>query len=883
MKRKRLSCCLQQYIALAVGLFICSGTAFGQYTLSGEIQVSPSTTVDSDVNDPKAPYSPNDTIAQNQPIPMPGIAGGYVNNAGAGPVGRSSASGDLVDFYSASLPAGAMITLYIAEDDGAVHDLDLFLVNAQNTGTIVDSSMGTERVESVTAPEDGNYYISVQVAPDATETATNYLLTTSLVANGSARYPLRLGDEFVDGQVIVRFDDEPAASSSDRAKSQDKSSSDMVSLHARASSVGLLPKAGAPGRNMLMEMPSGVSRISAMASIRSDAGRAQLEAILPGDPALRKKLETLWMIKRLRGRPDVLGAEPNYLRRISATEPNDELYENQWHYDQIDLPQAWDITTGNGETIVAVIDTGVLRDHPDLQGVLPTEPGMGYDFISSTFLSTDGDGIDPDWNDTGNGEDAIFPSSFHGTHVTGTIAAATNNGIGVAGVNWNTKIMPLRALGRGGIGNTYDIQQAVLYAAGLSNDSGTVPIRRADIINLSLGGTGSSLMEQNIYKQARNAGVIIIAAAGNDNSTEPYYPAWYNGVVAVSSTSITAGIAYYSNTGAAIDVAAPGGSTLTDLNSDGYLDGVLSTMGDDSGVKLKYTYVVYQGTSMAAPHVAGVASLMKAVDPNLSPQNFDLLLSQGLMTDDLGQDGRDDLYGYGLINARNAVANASLDPPDEPPELVINPTQVNFGSTLMIYSLKASNGGDGPLKITGLSNDSGGWAWVTPDEIDEFNLGTFNVNVDRTFLSEGWHTADITFESTANPVTVPIWVQVIGGTGGDAGAHYVTLHDVDTLDAVAEVLSTASGGGYTFTFTDVPAGTYFLRAGSDPNNDGSKCQAGEACGGYTVLNELTPITVNADVSGLNFATGYAALPPESPEEDNVGFLPAIYLLLLSGD
>ena len=880
MKRKRLFCCLQQFTILAVGLFICSGTAFGQYTVSGEIQVSPSTTVDSDVNDPKAPYSPNDTIAQNQPIPMPGIAGGYVNNAGAGPVGRSSASGDLVDFYSASLPGGAMITLYIAEDDGAVHDLDLFLVNAQNTGTIVDSSMGTERVESVTAPEDGNYYISVQVAPDATETATNYLLTTSLVANGSARYPLRLGDEFVDGQVIVRFDDKPAMSSFDRAKAQGKSSSDMVSLQARASNVGLLPKAGDPGRNMLMEMPPGVSRFSAMASIKSDAGRAQLEAVLPDDPALRKKLETLWMIKRLRRQPDVVGAEPNYLRRVSAVFPNDPLYRSQWHYTQIDLPQAWDITTGNGETIVAVIDTGVLRDHPDLQGVLPTGQGMGYDFISSTAISTDGDGIDPDWNDTGNGENALFPSSFHGTHTTGTIAAATDNGVGVSGVNWNTKIMPLRALGRGGVGSVYDIQQAVLYAAGLPNDSGTVPTRRADIMNLSLGGTGSSILEQNIYTQARDAGVIIIAAAGNSSSDEPFYPAAYEGVVSVSATSITTNIAYYSNFGPTIDIAAPGGSTITDLNDDGYLDGVLSTLGDDSGVKLKYTYAVYQGTSMAAPHVAGVASLMKAVDPNLTPQNFDALLSLGLMTEDIGEEGRDDQYGYGLINARNAVANASLSPPNVPAELVVDPTAINFASTLVTTNLRASNGGDEPLEITNLSNDSGGWASVRPEQIDESSkLGIFRVTVDRTFLSEGWHTANITFESTANPVTVPIWVQVGGGTGGDAGAHYVTLYDVDTLEAVTEVLSTASVSGYTFTFTDVPAGTYFLRAGSDPNNDSNKCQVGEACGGYPVLNELTPITINADVSGLNFATGYVVLPPESPLMDNVGFLPAIYLLL----
>ncbi|MHC4452868.1 MAG: S8 family serine peptidase, partial [Planctomycetota bacterium] len=376
-------------------------------------------------------------------------------------------------------------------------------------------------------------------------------------------------------------------------------------------------------------------------------------------------------------RGDVGAADLNHLRRATAT-PNDELYVSQWHYPLINLPQAWDVTTGTSDTLVAVIDTGVVRGHPDLEGSLPTEEGNGYDFISSASSANDLDGIDPDWNDEGNPSDAILASSFHGTHVTGTIAAATNNQEGVAGINWNAQIMPLRVLGRGGAGSAFDIQQAVLYAAGLPNDSNTLPDRRADIMNLSLGGSGSSQAEQQIYTMARDAGVIIVAAAGNESSPVPSYPAAYDGVVSVSAVGPTKELAPYSNFGNSVDVAAPGGDMSEDLDGDGQLDGVLSTLSQDFFL-FPYIYDYYQGTSMASPHVAGVASLMKGLNPDLTPAGFDALLVSGELTDDLGASGRDDRYGHGLINAIKAVT-AGGGPGPVDPELVVTPRALNFGT-----------------------------------------------------------------------------------------------------------------------------------------------------------------------------------------------------------
>ena len=248
------------------------------------------------------------------------------------------------------------------------------------------------------------------------------------------------------------------------------------------------------------------------------------------DPELQRKIETLTVISELKNRADVAYAEPNYIRRQQLS-PSDELFDRQWHYPLINLPEAWDATKGDANVIVAVVDTGVLSDHPDLHDRLTN---TGYDFVSDPDSAMDDDGIDPDPYDDAGVKNPGF-SIFHGSHVAGTIAAQTNNGIGVAGVGWNTRIMPVRALGKGGSGANYDIMQAVRYAAGLldeqglpDNDSGTVPSQKADIINLSLSGNDYSFLEQDIYDGVRAEGIIVVAAAGNNAASQPVYPAGYD-------------------------------------------------------------------------------------------------------------------------------------------------------------------------------------------------------------------------------------------------------------------------------------------------------------------------------------------------------------------
>ncbi len=816
-----------------------------QFDVSGTITVSAASAVDSDVNDPNAPYASNDGFAEGQTIPTPGRLGGYLNYPGAGAEGRSKTSGDVVDVFRAFLPAGAQATLFIAEDDGAIHDLDLLLYDASDSSAPVDSSLGTETTEQVEAANDGAFDIVVMVAPGASQTATTYLLVFGQDPTLVQESTLRLHHEFVTGQVIARFDDSGGAGSS---------------ASALAARVDLVPRAGAAGREILLEQGhEGGSGVSALQTMAPGPAVAAIEALLPADPELREKLDTLWMVKRLRRRAEVVAADPNYLREITAT-PNDALYDLQWHYPLINLPQAWDVTTGSSDTVVAVIDTGVLRDHPDLEGSLLEGVGSGYDFVSSPFLAKDGDGIDPDWNDPGDVGCSQTLSSFHGTHVSGTVAAATDNLVGVAGVNWNARIMPVRALGRCGIGNVFDILQAVRYAAGLPNDSGTFPQQVADIMNLSLGGDGSSQAEQDVYTQAREAGVIIVAAAGNSRSGAPFYPAAYDGVVSVSAVDIEKELAYYSNFGDTIDVAAPGGNTLRDLNGDGYADGVLSTLAEDAGLVTEVVYAFYQGTSMASPHMAGVVSLMKARNPNLSPADLDTLLVSGAITDDLGLPGRDDEFGRGLINALKAV-QAAGGPVADPPELSVTPSGLNFGVSDTEATISVSNAGGDSLVVNDVTDDAP-WLTVTATDVDASGLGLYTATVARGGLTEAIYNATITFDSTAGVVDVPVVMLVAGSGPGDAGFHYIRLVDAGTLATVAEVGVAASNGAYDFLFTGVPGGTYLLAAGSDADNDASLCETGEACGGYPLLNELVEIAVDQTVSGLEFNTGYLTLLPE---------------------
>ncbi|PSW04018.1 S8 family serine peptidase [Photobacterium lipolyticum] len=335
------------------------------------------------------------------------------------------------------------------------------------------------------------------------------------------------------------------------------------------------------------------------------------------------------VIEQLNQNPNIEYAEPDRIMWPTAI-PNDPEYVKQWHYSSsisgINLPKAWDLTTGGSDVIVAVIDTGIQPEHPDLMNnLLP-----GYDFIKNAAAARDGDGRDADATDEGDwlvagqcGQN--YPprdrnSSWHGTHVAGTVAAEGNNGQGVTGVAWSTSIVPVRVLGACG-GYTSDITDGMRWAAGLPVAGAPANPYPAKVLNLSLGGKGAcGITYQQAINDVRTKGAAVVVAAGNDNqNVRGFTPGNCQGVISVASNNKTGGRAFYSNYGSMIDIAAPGG---------GRSGGILSTHNSGTRQAERHTYKHSMGTSMAAPHVAGIAALMYSLDTSLTPDQIEQYITE---------------------------------------------------------------------------------------------------------------------------------------------------------------------------------------------------------------------------------------------------------------
>ena len=373
---------------------------------------------------------------------------------------------------------------------------------------------------------------------------------------------------------------------------------------------------------------------------------------------------------RVPAQPPVLsGIAP----RAAGSAPNDPSFVDQWHYrytpgamEGVNLEPAWNITTGSPDIVVAVLDTGIVL-HADLVG--RTVPG--YDFITSLSQANDNDHplkgnsrdsnpSDPgDWQaagDCGSGSPA-YPSTWHGTHVAGTIGAASNNGSDVAGVNWQAKILPARVLGRCG-GELSDVIDAIRWSAGLAVPGAPPNANPARVINMSLGGGGTcSPLMQAAIDAAAAAGALSVVAAGNSLDIADFYtPASCNNVITVAATTRAGDLAWYSNFGSAVEVSAPGGET----NSNP-ADGVLSTFNGGGQGPGNDSLGFYQGTSMAAPHVAGVASLLLGLAPGLTPAEVSEIIQTTVRDFPPGSDCAAWACGEGIVDAFAAL-KAVADP-----------------------------------------------------------------------------------------------------------------------------------------------------------------------------------------------------------------------------
>ncbi|MGW8309842.1 MAG: S8 family serine peptidase [Thiogranum sp.] len=389
---------------------------------------------------------------------------------------------------------------------------------------------------------------------------------------------------------------------------------------------------------------------------------------------------------QLAEQPGIAAVEPDK-RFYPALRPNDPLYigpvlnsiqnPGQWNLFEltagINMEAGWDVSTGSSSTVIAILDTGIPKlntgsaGHRDLDvdRLLP-----GYDFITDVFTANDGGGRDDDPSDPGDwveagaecftGDPKLDRSSWHGLSVTGVIGATSQNATDIAGINFNAKLLPVRVLGRCG-GLLSDVADAIRWAAGLSVAGAPLNPTPARVINLSLTGDGAcSTIEQNAIDAAVNAGAVVVAAAGNDGgSVERFSPANCNNVIVANSIARDGRVAAYSNTGPSVDITAPGGDDPDPPDPvNNPPNGILTISNSGDTVPAGDAIAVIQGTSFSAAQVSAVASLLLAVNPDLSAEVLEQVL-KGTAREFPDSSCDTSLCGAGVLDAAAALEGAS--------------------------------------------------------------------------------------------------------------------------------------------------------------------------------------------------------------------------------
>jgi serine protease len=563
-------------------------------------------------------------------------------------------------------------------------------------------------------------------------------------------------------------------------------------------------------------------------------------------PRMMTLAEATAVARKVAADPGVEYAEPD-ARKFPLLTPNDPRYADgsQWNLkspsppDNIaggaNLPGAWDITTGSSSIVVAVIDTG-LRPHEDIDTNILDGTGRvvsGYDFVSPDvitsgthagiyyFTANDGNGRDTDPSDPGdwitaaeaNGTAAygVFNgctqenSSWHGTHVAGIIGATGNNGKGIAGINWNSKILPVRVLGKCG-GWDSDIIDGMNWATGLPVPGVSANTNPAKVINLSLGGSGPcGTTYQTAINNITAAGASVVVAAGNstDNAAD-YSPANCTGVISVAATNRSGGQASYSNYGTIVKIAAPGGDGAT-------TDRVLSTLNTGTTTPVASpagdTYAYYRGTSMAAPHVTGIISLMLSANPTLTPAQILTAIQSTARTFPTGTalDCTTSTCGSGIIDAAAAVSSVAST--NMSIAIAGSPSSVIIGANVTYTITVTNNGPNGAPNVTVTDTLPANVIFVSATPSQGSCSGTRTVTCDLGTMNTG---------STATPISLVVKTTVANAaltnsasvtsdltdpTPGNNTATATTVVNNPVPGSISISPSWAAPGGTDFTLT----------------------------------------------------------------------------------
>jgi len=547
--------------------------------------------------------------------------------------------------------------------------------------------------------------------------------------------------------------------------------------------------------------------------------------------------------------------------------PNDQFFPQQWHYPLMNLPAAWELSIGDPDLVVAVIDSGVVHSNPDLRERLTRFPDDANRFLEADFVdvsfSLDGDGPDFDAEDPGDNlfGNAEGQDSFHGTHVAGTIGAVTNNRRGVAGVMWEGQVMPIRVLGDRLQGSVADILAGVAWAIGGEFDGFPNNQKKARVVNLSLGGTTTPGAQQlwedvldRVFEDVDNQfeDPVFVCAAGNSAvDARSVVPANIPRMITVGAARLDGQRANYSNFGPAIDFLAPGGQVDLDLDNNQVDDGVMSTLGIDIGIE--------QGTSMAAPHISGLAGLILSSKPDLTHDLVHNLIrdTANIRLQCVEQ------CGSGLADAAESLLQSGVD--IQPvPRLALNAQTIIFGGGITRKTVRVLNLGSvaAPFDVA-LQRGQAELFSVTPATGTVAPSGSVELTID---LARG-----------ANAVgSTTLVVTGLEGADGQVLTASVQFDDNPTRSrrGLEEVevgaFARAGDGGlvrvgaaiarraddFAFTITGLTEGTYEIYAVGDDNFDGTFDSQLESVGAYPITTEIVPVVIEDEdvpVTGIDFA------------------------------
>ena len=475
----------------------------------------------------------------------------------------------------------------------------------------------------------------------------------------------------------------------------------------------------------------------------------------------------------------------------------DPRWNLQWNLQQIGLETALTaIGQGTKDVAVAVLDGGGPLADSTADSTSAFLPG-GFDFVDF-----DNDPTDPQSS-----------SGSHGTHVGSTIAALNDgnniNGFGIG-------VVSMRVMGTSGTGFTSDIIQGLLFAGGLPNSTGSVyqgttPIKA---MNLSLGSTGGgcSSSYQGVFNDLYDRNISVVSSSGNAAQEAPGaygYPASCENVISVGATAASGLRAYYSTYNDAVDIAAPGGDVGADVNADGYSDGVLAF---DSNEDLAF----YQGTSMASPHVAGAIGILYALVPELLASQVDALIIDGHLVDDIGPEGKDDDYGYGLLNINKAVARIIDEEGLDFTYGSINPGTANLGLEFNSYDITVSKVGDGELSVASITNDLPSAVTISEIDVDESGFGTYRLTFDRSSLPDGLYRTNTRVTFSNENIQSSVATFQVGPERDRPYVEFIStyLYQVDEVGGTISLVFGNDGemvdGEVAFTAENLPDGQYYF-------------------------------------------------------------------------